>query len=72
MQIFEINKKIQMFWFFFWHYHYFQEKALKIKVVKETTIFINNGDAETNMPLQKISLSLRAEREDCYFEKQST
>jgi len=25
----------------------------KTKVVKETTIFINNGNAERNMPLQK-------------------
>jgi len=31
-----------------------REKAIrKTTVVKETTIFINNGNAETNMPLQK-------------------
>jgi len=40
--------------------------------VKETTIFINNGNAETNMPLKKISLSLWAERKDGYFEKTKT
>jgi len=28
-------------------------KEKKTTVVKETTIFINNGNAETNMPLQK-------------------
>jgi len=40
MQIFEINKKTKMFWFF-WHYHYFQGKSIKRdKNVKETTIFL--------------------------------
>ena len=54
MQIFEINKKIQMFWFFLALPSFPREKALrKTIVVKETTIFINNGNAETNMRLQK-------------------
>jgi len=54
MQIFEINKKIQMFWFFLALPSFPREKALrKTTVVKETTTFINNGNAETNMPLQK-------------------
>jgi len=71
MQIFEINKKIQMFWFFLALPSIPREKALKKTiVVKETTIFINNGNAETNMPLHKISFSLWAERKDGYFEKQ--
>ena len=34
-------------------------------------ILLINGNAETNMPLQKISLSLWAEREDCYFENKA-
>ena len=71
MQIFEINKKIQTFWFFLALPSFPREKALrKATVVKETTIFINNGNAKTNMPLQKTSLSLWAERKDGYFEKQ--
>ena len=70
MQIFEINKKIQMFWFFLALPSFPREKALrKTTVAKETTNFINNGNAETNMPLQKTSFSLWAERKDGYFEK---
>jgi len=40
MQIFEINKKIHMFWFFLALPSFPREKALrKSTVVKETTIF---------------------------------
>jgi len=54
MQIFEINKKIQMFWFFSGITIISKGKSIKkATVVKETTIFINNGNAETNMPVQK-------------------
>jgi len=38
--------------------------------VKETTIFVNNGNVGTNMPFTKASLPPRAERKDGYFEKQ--
>ena len=73
MQIFEINKKTKMFWFFLALPLFPREKVLReTKAAKETTIFINNGNAETNMPLKKISLSPWAKREDCYFEKTKT
>jgi hypothetical protein len=54
MQIFEINKKIKMFWFFLALPFFPRKKALKSKkqrVVEKTTTFIDNGNAEANMPL---------------------
>jgi len=48
-----------MFWFFFGITIISKGKSIKnTKVVKETKFFINNGNAETNMPLQKYHFRL--------------
>jgi len=54
MQIFEINKKNTDVLVFSGITIISKEKALRSRVVKETTFFfINNGDVGTNTPLQK-------------------
>jgi len=60
MQIFEINKKIQMFWFFLALPSFPREKAFKKNKSRgrNDDLFINNGNAETNMPLQKYHFRL--------------
>ena len=55
MQIFEINKKITNVLVFSGMTIISKKKALKSKkqrVVRKTTTFIDNGNAETNTPLQ--------------------
>jgi hypothetical protein len=62
MQIFEINKKIKMFWFILALPLFPRKRVLKSKkqrVAKKTTTFINNGNPETNMPLQRHHFRLR-------------
>ena len=72
MQIFKINKKIQMFWFFL-ALPLFPRESIKERkrVVKETTFFIDNGDVGTNMPFTKESLPPRASRKESYFENKA-
>jgi len=60
MQIFEINKKNTDVLVFSGITIISKEKALRSRVVKETTFFfINNGDVGTNTPLQKHHFRLR-------------
>jgi len=59
MQIFEINKKIKMFWFFFGITIISKGKSIKRNKSRERNDdFINNGNAETNMSLQKYHFRL--------------
>jgi len=58
MQIFEINKKAKMFWFFLALPLFPRERAFKRNKSRERNDnFINNGNAETDMPLQKKNIT---------------
>jgi len=73
MQIFEINKKIQMFWFFVALPSFPRKKHIKKNKSRERN---DNFLLTMAMPKQTcpytISLLPRAEREDRYFEKTKT
>jgi len=59
MQIFEINKKTKMFWFFLALPSFPSEKALKeTKVVKETTILLTMAMPKQTCLYKNITFAL--------------